>query len=444
MHPMRLSHLVNEDKKEATVMTEPFDGIKVIEVARALQGPIASEYLADMGADVIKVEGALGDPNRLVSSMDRLAEGGFGTQFISANRGKRSLWLDLRSESSLEIVRRLIDNADVFVSNYMERSLIEMGLGYDQRRDRNEDLIYGLVNGYGPQGPDADKRMLDGSAGARGGFYSVNGPSDGPPVMPGTTFADLAGAMQFALGITTALAARARHGGGQRVDVSALGAQLFLQKWELDTVSLTDKPLTREGSHMASVAGTYGLYETSDGAIMIAFMQDESTWAAFCMFAGLDELILDERFDSAAKRAVPRLTGEDSERTLSETANEIRPYLEKAFKGKTTAEWAEFLQGRPEVVWDVVQDYDQVLSDPQVLANDYIIEQEIPTFGKHRLVGNLVHINGTTGPTKSPPPSLGQHNEEILSSLGFEPIEIQQITADARAALVKRLGIDDV
>ena len=418
-------------------MPDPLEGIKVVEVGRAIQGPVAGQYLADMGADVIKVEPALGDPNRML----RAEESGFGTQFVSANRGKRSLWLDLRLESSLEIVRQLVDGSDVFLSNYLEPSLVAMGLGYEQLRARNDEIVYALVNGYGPAGPDATKHMLDGSAAARGGLYTVTGPSDGGPMMPGAVIADTAGAMQLALGITTALAGRALHGGSQRVDDSGLGAQLWLQAWEIDHVSLTGGSQTRSGAHNANLPGTYGIYETSDGAIMIAFLGDESTWVAFCLFAGLKELLHDERFDTAQKRlpaAGSSLFPNDSDDGAE--ANEIRPYLERAFYAKTTSEWSAFLSGLPLLVWDVVQDYEQVLVDEQALANGYLVEQEIPTFGRHRLVGNSVHINGETGPPKSAPPSLGQHNEEILSALGYDSAAIEEITAAAHAAKARRLG----
>lgn len=417
-------------------MPEPLEGIRVIELARALQGPVAGQYLADMGADVIKVEPALGDANRQVLGIaDDGFEGGFGTQFVSANRGKRSLWLDLRADTSIEIVRKLIAGADVFMSNYLEPSLDAMGLGYEPLRAENPNLVYALVNGYGPVGPDAAKRMLDGAASARSGLYHVTGPSDGGPMMPGTTLADTAGAMQLALGIMTALTARERHGGGQRVDVSALGAQLWLQMWEIDTASLTGQSLRRRGAHSDNIQGTYGLYETADGgAIMIANVNDEETWVALCGFSGLHELIVDPRFDNALKRA-GRLPSTPA------VANEVRPYLVGAFKTKTTTEWTTFLAGLPELVWDVVQDYHQVLDDPQVLANQYLIEQEIPTYGKRRLVANSVRLNGAPGPVKSPPPALGAHNEEILTSLGYDAPAIREITEAARLALRQRLGI---
>jgi crotonobetainyl-CoA:carnitine CoA-transferase CaiB-like acyl-CoA transferase len=416
-------------------MTEPLAGIKVVELGRALQGPVAGQYLADMGADVIKVEPALGDPNRQVRGHHRgRPAGGFGTQFVSANRGKRSLWLDLRRDSSLEIVRRLTDEADVFLSNYLEPSLIAMGLGYDALRARNQELIYALVNGYGPLGPDAAKPMLDGSAAARGGLYSVTGPADGGPMMPGSTIADTAGAMQLALAITTAIAARALHGGGQRVDVSALGAQLWLQMWEIDTVSLTGRTLGRDGAHSANIPGTYGIYETADGAVMIAFLRGEQTWVSFCHFASLDELIADPRFETAEKRS-GRAAG-----SSEESANEIRPYLERAFKAKTTAEWATFLATLPDLVWDVVQGYDEVLRDQQAHANDYFVLQEIPTYGKRQLLGNVIRFNGERPPVKPLPPSLGEHNQEILSSLGYTADEIELVQRAALDAMEDRLG----
>ncbi len=417
-------------------MPEPLEGIRVIELARALQGPVAGQYLADIGADVIKVEPALGDANRQVRGLtDSGVEGGFGTQFVSANRGKRSLWLDLRLEASINVVRRLVATADVFLSNYLEPSLEAMGLGHDALRAENPNLVYALVNGYGPVGPDAAKRMLDGAASARSGLYHVTGPSDGGPMMPGTTLADTAGAMQLALGIMTALTARERHGGGQRVDVSALGAQIWLQMWEIDTASLTGQKLRRRGAHSDNIHGTYGLYESADGgAIMIANVNDEETWVALCDFAGLHDLIVDPRFDTGGKRA-------GRPPSTPAIANEVRPYLVSAFKTKTTAEWARFLAGLPELVWDVVQDYQQVLDDPQVLANEYVIEQEIPTYGRRRLVANPVRLNGAPGSVKSPPPALGAHNEEILAALGYEASAIASLTEGARQALRERLGI---
>ncbi|MDA0353622.1 MAG: CoA transferase [Chloroflexi bacterium] len=417
-------------------MPEPLEGIKVVELARALQGPVAGQYLADMGAEVIKIEPALGDANRRARSVgDARPEHDFGSQFVSANRGKRSLWLDLRAEPSLEIVRRLVDRADVFMSNYLEPSLIAMGLGYEVLRERNPNLIYALVNGYGPQGPDAAKRMLDGAAAARGGLYNVTGPADGGPMMPGSTIADTAGAMQFALGITTALAARALHGGSQRVDTSAFGAQLWLQMWEIDHQSITGHKLHRAGPYHANIPGTTGLFETADGgAIFLAFLVDEESWVGFCRFAGLEDLILDERFDTPAKRA-----GRAPNDAMGTIANEIRPYLERAFREKTTAQWRGFFETVPQVVWDVVQNYEQVLSDPQALANGYIVEQGIPTGGTRPLVGNVVQINGQR-PVYPPPPALGADNEALLSSLGYDAGEIQAMTARARAARTERLA----
>ena len=411
-------------------MTEPLEGIRVLEMATALQGPAAALYLSDMGADVVKVEPPEGDPSRLHQGVGNpMPETTLGSQFLSANRGKRSVSLDAHDPDSKEAIYRLVEQVDVFLSNFREVALERMGLGYDALKKRNPGIIYAIVNGFGPDGPDAEKRMLDGAAQARGGLASVTGYEDGPPLLAGTTLADTAGAMQLALAVMTALLARERHGVGQKVNCSSYGAQLWLQMWEITHTALTGHLLSRTGPHHPNVPGSYGIYGTADGkGIFLAFPTTEEAWQAFCAFGGDADLGFDERWNTVQKRM--GMSGD-----LGDTAAQLRPLLTAIFASKTMAEWREFLDAQPEIIWDAIATYEDVLNDPQAAANGYIAKRELPGVGERKVVGNLVKLSETPGTTKASWPELGQQTEEVLLELGYDWDAITLITDRAREAL---------
>jgi crotonobetainyl-CoA:carnitine CoA-transferase CaiB-like acyl-CoA transferase len=407
----------------------PLTGIVVVEMTIAIQGPHAGAYLADMGADVIKVERPGGELNRYVHGPGfNPPAGTMGTQFVAMNRGKRGIVVDAHSEVGRDVMRRLLERADVFVTNYRREALERMGLGHEDVSALNPRLVYGRVSGFGPCGPDADKAMLDGAAQARSGLAAISGPADGPPMPPGAAIADHTGAMQLALGIMTALYARERTGRGQEVCTSSLGAMMWIQSWEITHTTMSDETLRREGQHNPNIRCPYGIYETKDGdAFMLVVAMSDESWDAFWLFADRPEVVLESRWNNVAKRI--------GARGLMEGVPEIRELVRGAFASRTTAEWTAFLATQPEIIYERVQNYDELLDDPQVAANGYLAEIDVPTIGPAGVVTNVVHLSDTPGRgPRRPPPLLGQHTEEVMLELGFGHAEIDGVVASGAGA----------
>jgi crotonobetainyl-CoA:carnitine CoA-transferase CaiB-like acyl-CoA transferase len=392
----------------------------------AIQGPHAGAYLADMGADVVKVERPGGELNRYVRGPGfAAAPEVMGTQYVAMNRGKRGIVVDAHSELGAEVMRRILARSDVFVTNYRREALERMGLDYARVAAENPRLVYARVSGFGPLGPDADKAMLDGAAQARGGLAAISGPSDGPPMPPGAAIADHSGAMQLALGIMTALYARERTGRGQEVNTSSLGALMWIQAWEITHTTMGDEALHREGQHNPSIRCPYGIYETKDGgAFLLAVAMSDESWDEFWLFVDRPEVVLDTRWNNGAKRI--------GARGLSDGVDEIRQHMRDAFSTKTTAEWTAFLATQPEIIYERIQDYEELVADPQVAANGYLVDVDVPRFGTAGVVSNVVHLSDTPGAgVRRPPPLLGEHTAEVMEELGFERHEIDAVVASA-------------
>lgn len=400
----------------------------MIEVATGIQGPAVGLHFANMGADVTKIEPPTGELNRYHRGVNNdLPEGAFGSQFVAVNKGKRSVCLDVHTEVGSAALARLLSKADLLVSNYRAPALTRMGLDLMALTSRYPRLIIGHANGFGPRGSDADKAMLDGAAQARGGLASLSGPESGVPMPPGATIADTAGAMLLALACTTALITRGMTGRGQLVQTSSLGGQLWLQMWELQHSAMTNTPLVRTGSHHPNISGPYGVYLTADGgAILLVATMTEDAWSAFWAFVGTPEIILRQEWNSPAKRV--GLAG------VPENLDELRQLTRDAFQSKTTAQWETFLRGQPDTIWERVRNHDEVLTDPQNLANDYIVEIDLPVSGPTKTVGTLMTFSDT--PTERPKtaPTLGQHTTEVLSELGFSDAQIESAQAETESS----------
>jgi crotonobetainyl-CoA:carnitine CoA-transferase CaiB-like acyl-CoA transferase len=408
-------------------MPTPLEGLRVVEIATGIQGPAVGLHFANMGADVIKVEPPIGEVNRYHRGVNNnLPEGTYGSQYVAVNKGKRSVCLDVHTELGAETVKKLLATADLFVSNYRAPALSRMGLDLNELTQRYPRLIVGHANGFGARGPDADKAMLDGAAQARGGLVSLSGPRDGTPTPPGATIADTAGAMLLALACATALVTRSMTGRGQLVQTSSLGGQLWLQMWELQHSAMTNTPLVREGTHHPNIPGQYGVYETAEGgAILLVGTMTEDAWGGFWAFADRPEVVLREEWDTPAKRI-----GLDG---ATENVDELRELTTEAFRSKTMEEWETFLRGQPEIIWERVRGHDDVLTDPQNLENEQIVDLDLPISGMTKTVGTLMTFTDTPTALPSAPPALGEHTAQIMGELGFTEEEIESTKADAEA-----------
>jgi crotonobetainyl-CoA:carnitine CoA-transferase CaiB-like acyl-CoA transferase len=426
----------NKNLSSADLSNGPLTGLKVLDMTVAVQGPHVGAFLSDMGAEVIKVEPPGGELNRYARGpgfgfgMDVM-----GSQQVAMNRGKKSIALDAHSELGQRVLEELIKDSDIFVTNYRSEALERMSLSYEHLRKLNDRLIYGRVSGFGPKGHDANKAMLDGAAQARGGLAAVSGSADGPPMPPGAAIADHSGAMQLTLGIMTALFAREHTGRGQEVNTSALGTMMWLQSWELTHTAMTGITLGRDGQHNPSIASPYGVYQASDGgSFLLAVAMSDESWDEFLVFGGKPELALDSRWNTGAKRI--GILGD------GDGVVEIRAALREAFKTRTTEEWDIFFKQQPEIIYERVQNYKELLVDSQAEANGYIAEVDVPNYGKTKVVTNVVQLSDTPGLGATlPPPELGEHTSEIMASLGFSPEEVAEVLSPIEAAAAEIIGL---
>ncbi len=392
-------------------MASALDGIRVLDLTLWQQGPYASAMLADLGADVIKIEApGSPDPGRRFLFHPEL---GLSIYFEAHNRGKRSLALDLKKPQGKAAFFRLVKSADVFLNNLRLGGLRRLGLTYEALRAVNPRIIYVHATAWGSQGPDADLGSFDILAQARGGIMSINGEPDDPPLPVPVPIADQIGAMIAAYGIMAALFHRERSGEGQEVEVSLLGCQLALQCFNVSTHLLTGRlPRRRPRGRFAPL---WNVYRGSDGKYVALAMVEERWWPGTCRALGQPELDHDTRFDTAAKR--------------HQNAQQLVDHLESAFAQRPAREWvqrflAEGLMASP------VQDYEDLACDPQVAANAYVEEVEWPGHQPIRMPGSGVRLGRTPGRIRGMAPALGAHSREVLLECGFSREEIDRLEAE--------------
>lgn len=394
----------------------PLQGIRVIDWTIFQQGPVVTAMLGDLGAEVIKIEErGRGDPGRGLSTVLGLSLPRDRNYYFEANnRNKKSISLDLRKPQAREIVYRLVEKSDVFVQNFRKGVAERLGLDYETLSKYNPRLIYASATGYGPEGPESHRPSLDPVGLARAGFMNAASLAEQPPVYMQGGIADQMGAIMLAYGILAALVARERLGIGQKVDASHLGSMMWLQSLAIHAFLFEGKELPKWRRDRAANP-IFNYYKCADGKwLFLSLLQPDRHWGNFCRAIGRPELEHDPRFADADRRR--------------ENRHELIAILDEVFATKTCREWMEILGQYPDFIFEPVNTYADLLEDPQVKANKYIVDVEHPSLGMVKMVGVPVQFSRTPARIRSPAPEFGQHTEEVLLEVcGYSWDEIAQL-----------------
>lgn len=390
----------------------PLDGLTVLDFTRVLSGPYCTMLLADMGARVIKLEQpGRGDDTRAWGPPFINGESAY---FLSINRNKESLTLDLKQPSAQPIVERLLAAADVLVENFRPGTMDRLGLSYDALATRHPRLIYCSISGFGQTGPRRDEPGYDAVIQGEAGLMSITGDAAGPPYRLGVAIADIVTGMFAAQGISLALLARARTGRGQRVDVGMLDATASLLTYQAGIFFATGATPGRLGNRHPTIV-PYETFLASDGDFVVAVGNDDQ-FRRFCRVVGLESLSTDERFSTNRARVGHY--------------DELRPLLGERLRSRSREEWVRDLKAAG-VPCGAVRDVAEVLADPQLDARNMVKTIDHVSAGAIRLLGVPIKLSETPGDVRLAPPVLGQHTDRILrEDCGLSAAQIDSLRAD--------------
>ncbi len=380
-------------------MPGPLDGVRVCDLTIAQFGAHATMMLADMGAEVVKIESPrIGDPGRGIE----LQPNGVSPFFQAHNRNKKSIAVNLRRPAGKEAVLRLAERSDIFVQSWRPGVVSRLGLDYEAVHLRKPDIVYASATGFGPKGPRARLPAMDMVAQGTGGLAMANaGDDDAEPMPAAATIADQTGSFLLAYGILLALWHRQRTGQGQEVDVSLLGGQISLQGWSITSYYLTGR--NPQSGSRTERSPLFNFYRAADSWLAITII-DERQWPALCRIVGLPELAEDARFQGRDER--------------QKHASELVFLLDVAFADRDREEWLAALQAE-EIPCGPVNTYGDLADDAQVQANDYLVDMTLPEGATVKLPGPAVGLSETPGSVRTTAPELGQHTEEVLLDLGY-------------------------
>jgi len=389
-------------------MAGALKGITVLDLSRVLAGPLCTMMLADLGAEVVKVERpGGGDETR---EWGPPWAGDESAYYLSVNRNKRGITVDLKAEEGREVVRRLAAKADILVENFKTGTLDKMGLGYDDLAPLNPGLIFCSITGYGHTGPDRDQPGYDFAIQGRGGIMSITGEPDGPPMKVGLAIVDVTAAQYAAVAILAALEARHTTGRGQRIDISLLDSQIAWLVNRAGNYLVGGAEPQRHGNAHPSIV-PYESLRARDKWFTVAVGND-SQFARLAQTLGAPELASDPRFVSNPARVEHRL--------------ELVELLSGYFRRRDAEEWLTAFR-REKIPGGPINSIPEALADPQVLARDMVIEMPHPTAGVVRLVGSPLKLSETPAAYVRHPPLLGEHTDEVLAELGYDADEVRSL-----------------
>jgi crotonobetainyl-CoA:carnitine CoA-transferase CaiB-like acyl-CoA transferase len=394
-----------------------FEGVRVVELAQWVFVPVAGALLADWGADVVRIDRLEGDPYRgLVTQGIGSDSGGVNLSVALANRGKRSIALDLRAEDGQRVLHQLLENADVFLTSFRPDALVRLGLDAESLRERHPSLVYARGNGYGVRGPDIGLAGYDASAyWARGGIAHVLTPADRDyPILPRGAMGDRNGGMALAFGIAGALLKRSRTGEGSVVDVSLLAMAMWTASSDILSALQGAEPRAAGGRPV--VNPLVNTYRTADERhIQLVCLESDRYWGPLCDIIDRPDIRDDSRFASHHAR--------DANRTECVAA------LDGVFASRTYAEWKDILS-KLDAPWAPVQSIEELLTDPQVIANQYLGDVIVEGGPTYRLPTVPVQFDEQP-PGLRPAPEHGEHTESILLELGYDWDQIMALKDSA-------------
>ena len=389
----------------------PLSGMVILDLTQILAGPMCTMVLADMGADVIKVEKPNGgDDNR---RMGPPFVKDWSAGFLAVNRNKRSIALDLRGEAGRGVLRRLVEEADAVVENFRPGVMERLGLGYEELRNVKPSLVYCTISGFGSTGPARNRGGFDLVAQGVSGLMSITGHPNSPPAKVGVPITDLTAGLFAANGIMAAYIHALKTGEGQMVDTSLMEAGVAYTVWE-SSVYFAEGEIPGPLGSAHRVSAPYQALRTKDGYLNLG-AATQPTWEQLCRAIGREDLTEDERFRNPWDRKARE--------------EELAALLEKTFSTQNTEHWLQLLD-EAGVVAGPIYNMEQVYRDPQVLAREMLVDTEDPELGTIHNIGVPVKLSATPGSIRRRAPALGEHSAEILMEHGFSQAEVDSLLAE--------------
>ncbi len=393
-------------------MSKPLENVKVLDLTRVLAGPYCTMLLKELGAEIIKVEiPGKGDDARHYGPF----KNNKSVYFVSINRGKESISLNLKTEQGRNIILELVKKVDVIMENFRPGTMEKLGLGYETLKQVNPKIIYAATSGFGHTGPDSKKPAYDMLMQAMGGMISITGWPEAPPTRVGMSIGDIGASLYTAIGVTTALYHKAVTGEGQKVDVAMLDCQVALLENAVVRYQVAGVPPGPMGNHHPTIT-PFQAFKAKDEYIAIPAGND-TMWKAFCRAIGRDDLIDHEKFKTNKDRTTNR--------------DELIPILEDVIAQKTVAEWIEIFE-KAQFPCSPINTIDKAMAHPQVLARNMLVEVEDKDLGTIKIAGNAIKMSSIEEePTRKPAPEVGEHNVKIFKELlGYSDEELEQLRKD--------------